>query len=345
MQTEYYACSDVAIYSKSVNGDQHVMYNIIEHNTFHDNRTEPKIRRTKRQIPPTGSHFVMNEMVQYAPANDPGMVHTFKSRTNRQFSPPDTVWGWRNDGTNVNQNGLSRTRRRTQQHVIPIQESIQIGNPHLSGVMSTTLLSSGHVRKSFNRRHNGLLPRHNGPVPALVAPTEPSVVRTHSSTSFGGDSNRMGTFISNSNPTISRHVTLKKVSRTRPALFNQSDRSRIHRKFLDPMSANLGQSSVAVHTVTQKILRGASHATSTRQCQYCPFDQCLDDKLRLDALFPGLFENPTELLECKKYERLFTVGNYDVIKDGLPSCSHPRFKRQLQQRRPFDDDDVGCCGT
>ncbi|KAL4228142.1 hypothetical protein ACF0H5_013576 [Mactra antiquata] len=350
MQTEYYACADIAILDNTIDTGN-VSYSSMGEGILQNN-IHISLKRSRRQVQMHGMGGSRPPYIPNANLNRmrrPSMPQNRDSRPGRprgQFNVgPNGGWTWKSGPINLNQNNIPSVivqQPQPPQDTTPVAERIQIANPHLNGVISTTFHRGGQVRTSFNRRRKGIIPEHRGPPPTLVIPTEPTFIKTHSSAAtFGGDMTRLATFQQNPPPAGSQQITIKKVSRSRPTFVKPS---RIHRKFLDPMSANLGHSEVTLHqhTVTQKILRGASHATPTRQCEHCPFDQCLDDKLRLDYLFPGLFDSPTNFFDCKRYERVFTIGNYDVLKEGLPSCSHPRFKRQLQ---PFDDDDIGCCST
>ena len=127
-----------------------------------------------------------------------------------------------------------------------------------------------------------------------------------------------------------------------PPVFPQVDTTKIQNSFVDPFNTDFGP-KVSAETVNQHVM--SKLGLRTKKCYACPFDQCMDKTLELDSIFPGLFEKPATFLECKKYLQLFNLGKYKLLSEGLPSCAHPRFKRQLRTISRKDDDDFGCCGT
>jgi len=239
-----------------------------------------------------------------------------------EFAQNQDQWNWPRSG---------RIRRRVhipenqQENMHNMNENMMMG-----GMRSRRpgRPQDRQVRLSFNMRRNnpfmnpfeGMQSGFEGmqpvPEPSLVRAEEPTV------------------------QSIPRHHQLSQQMQQTGQLLRKLDR-RLQRNFIDPLNPEFGP-EVNLHKLTQTVL--SRQYAPTKQCQHCPFDQCLDDQLRIDSLFPGLFEEPRTFFECRKYEKLFTVGNYDIVKEGLPDCSHPRFKRQLMNRR-LEDDDIGCCST
>lgn len=366
IQTEYYACADIAIYpdDKSVQEYNKFITGLDATSGSYTNRTSMLVSRAKRT-----THRIFS---QNTPTVSKEIFFQPNSRSNTPFSGREAQveWSWniKHIKSPVDYNTVvGRMRRRT--HQLPqVPEGISFGNPHLNGLVLPKLHSSGTVRSSFNSRRNGIfhsdgqstnkvssskgIPIPNipfnpigdlfntqtKPMPAVIMPPERSLAQvsepavraivrpvakmTVQSVSVSGT------------PTAS--LTVNKMQP--PSLMRKLD-IQMHRNFIDPLSPLL-QPGIASNT--QKIL-SRSNYKPTKKCMHCPFDQCLDDKLRIDHLFPGLFDSPTQFFECKRFERVFTLGNYDVVQEGLPDCGHPRFRRQLLTQ--FDDDDIGCCAT
>ena len=78
-------------------------------------------------------------------------------------------------------------------------------------------------------------------------------------------------------------------------------------------------------------------------CHQCPYGKCIGDNTQLNNIYPGIFNNYTDFLECASYDRIYGLGTYKVLAEGLPECSHPRFKRQITV--PLEAEEFGCCGT
>lgn len=334
MQTEYYACADIAIYS-----------DISEHDNFgpsaYNVDTTGRIKNLQNDtssfsIRPKRAahmfHYERNTGIRFSPAFQNGMQLQFESKPLRSIPDQSQIkWMW----SIRDPNGGNRQRRQMN-----VPEGISIANPHLNGIIPSLQNGAGRVRSSFNQRRNGPVTSNGVSINNIIVP-EPVVTKTQSVR------------------TISRpiaKISVKRVKITKPVfsvntVTNTQQGSPVlslpkptykkktfgaHRNFIDPLATQ-------VSSQTQRVL-SRSNYKPTKQCQHCPFDQCLDDKLRIDHLFPGLFDSPTQFFECKRFERVFTLGNYDVVQEGLPSCQHPRFKRQLSAVQ-FDDDDIGCCAT
>lgn len=69
----------------------------------------------------------------------------------------------------------------------------------------------------------------------------------------------------------------------------------------------------------------------------------MDKSTELNSIYPGIFNNYTTFLECGSYDKIYGLGNYKVLAEGLPECGHPRFKRQITVS--LEDEGYGCCGT
>lgn len=370
MQTEYYACADIAIYSDAKKVEEfYNMYGALilgEEMTY--NHTNNASGRTKRT-----AHLGVNpSRMHYNPTVPAGVEIMFHSANNKRGGLSEQ-WIWDFQGrNNPNERNTVAGRIRRRTHLPQVPNGISLGNPHLNGLVSPVPGSRGSVRSSFNLRRNGvsvhgetqhvddmthmapqgipvsnipfsplgdIFSSHSGSMQSVIIPPEPSLIQSQQPTVRAII--RPVAKISVDTLSISQPTASLTVSSGIPAVHTASLNldARMHRNFIDPLSPLL-QPDIASNT--QKIL-SRSNYKPTKKCLHCPFDQCLDDKLRIDHLFPGLFDSPTQFFECKRFERVFTLGNYDIVQEGLPSCGHPRFKRQLMAQ--FDDDDIGCCAT
>ena len=318
IQNEYYACADIAIFSAEkvaqLKGADNVPTPPEQYvEGPNSNTTHHTIKRAKRAQP--SIRVVGNgRNAVYLP---------FPQGIDIQFHPLSgghimTRLPWE---TPSGRRGVpGRMRRR-----VHMPEQHQSENFMMNGMMPARprRRQDRQVRINFNlRRGQGLM----FPMEEMQPPPEPSMVRVEEPTISAVPqhplSNLMNAQQQNMNP------------------FAQFDR-RLQRNFIDPLNPDFGAEMPTIHKVTQTLL--SRQYAPTKQCQYCPFDQCLDDQLRIDSLFPGLFDEPRTFLECRKYEKLFNVGSYDIVQEGLPDCTHPRFKRQLMGR--MQDEDIGCCST
>lgn len=288
-------------------------YSITGDNIVIGNNTEQNFKRTKRtKRTPQSMGTSPGPSVLYLP---------YPSNIDIRFSPLS--------GSHIINQIWNRRQNRIRRRVhMPEQPQGQMGeNFMLNGMLQgRPPRRDRQVRINFNmRRGQGLM----FPMEEITPPPEPSLIRVEEPTVAAAPSNPLNNMLQ-----------LQPGPGNNP-MFGQFDPRRLQRNFIDPLNPDFG-SEVAVQKVAQTLM--SRQYAPTRQCQYCPFDQCLDDQLRMDNLFPGLFDEPRTFLECRRYEKLFTVGNYDIVQEGLPDCTHPRFKRQLFQRG-MQDDDIGCCST
>lgn len=310
IQTEYFACADIAIFSQeqvieienlaNTAADATDISYTVYTNSSSSNSLK-KSRRSKRTVrinsPGSGVvylPFPKNIDIQFHPVTGASFVEAVP------WDRPS-----------------SRIRRR-----VPAAEQTQMqGRPlHRTG---------RQVRLNFNlRRNQGFFPQMEeiqpSPEPSMVRQEEPQVSAV---------------------PTRPPHPLNKFMQQMQPQNMQNMQNMQMPRQFGRQLQRNFIDPFNPIFTggempVTQTVFSRPNVAT--RQCQYCPFDQCLDEHLRIDRIFPGLFDEPRTFLECRKYEKLFTVGQYDVVQEGLPECTHPRFKRQLMG---MQNEDIGCCAT
>lgn len=361
-QTEYFACADIAIYNadkvKSLEQQMQqgeASYTVVEATGSAGNSSPTHINKRMKRTP-----------LHVMEGRRPGMPYMpFRGSVNIQFQPLSPVqWQWRPTPSPA----PGRIRRRVQ---MPEGQQggenmmMQEGMPQMSNIQNRGRplgQQDRQVRLGFNMRRGQ---NFNYPFEELQAPPQPSLVRVEEPTvSSVPRRNMLPPHMQNMQGMLDLHnmqglqgmqdlhgmqgmqglQAMQPMGNMRtgpPLMPNMDTNTRLQRNFIDPYNTDFG-SDVTVRKVTQTIL--SRQNTPTKQCQHCPFDQCLDDQLRIDRIFPGLFEEPNTFFECRKYEKLFRVGNYDILKEGLPECSHPRFKRQLMNTM-MQDDDIGCCGT
>lgn len=343
LQTEYFACADIAIYNSTSETidfpapDQY-NYNIQDPSALPQENTGPSHQILKRSV---HIPYEKSAGIRYVPAFPSGMQLQFDHNSLHKRPPQSQVqWSWSLKGPGETA-GSGRSRRRTHNQQIPA--NINIANRHLNGIIPSPQNGAGRVRSNFNKRQSGPSLFNGASLNAIEVP-EPAAIetsQTHVRAILRTPISVQGIPVpSVSKPSFSVNTitntrqTSRVLSLPKPQ-YNRQNQLPTRRNFLDPFTKK------KVSTQTQMVL-SRSNYKPTKQCQHCPFDQCLDDKLRIDHLFPGLFDSPTQFFECKRFERVFTLGNYDVVQEGLPSCQHPRFKRQL---KTFEDDEIGCCGT
>ncbi|XP_045156416.2 uncharacterized protein LOC123522943 isoform X2 [Mercenaria mercenaria] len=337
-QTEYFACADIAIYidaSEQIDFpvSNQSPYAILDSTEQTQNATSIN-GRSKRAV--VNIPYERAAGIRYVPAFPSGMQLQIEPNSLREFPKQSQIqWSWTAKGAGNSLSPGGRSRRRTHNSQVP--NGISIANRHLNGIISSPLNGGGRVRSSFNQRQHNPTHINAAPLNSIVVP-EPAAMETSQAqvrAIFRTPVQRV--------PAAKPSVSVKTVSNRQPVSrvlslpkpqYNRKNKFPAHRNFLDPFVKK-------VSTQTQMVL-SRSNYKPTKRCQHCPFDQCLDGKLRIDHLFPGLFDSPSQFFECKRFERVFTLGNYDVVQDGLPSCQHPRFKRQL---KTFEDDDIGCCAT
>lgn len=332
MQTEYFACADIAIYSDITEhfdnlSPQSYSYETLEPLQISQNNTSPRSRskRTAHAFP-----YERSAGIRYTPAFPRGMQLRMDQQSLRTLpEQPQVKWLW----------SISKAKdgpRQRRQMQVP--EGISIANPHLNGIIAPPMNGGGRVRSSFNKRQNGPLTHNRDSLNTIII-SKPVARQTQAVRTIVRPIAKISLKrVRVSKPTFTVN-TITNTQKGSPVLSLPKPtypKRNAHRNFIDPLAKK-------VSTQTQRVL-SRSNYKPTKQCMHCPFDQCLDDKLRIDHLFPGLFDSPTQFFECKRFERVFTLGNYDVVQEGFPSCQHPRFKRQLSMMQ-FDDDDIGCCAT
>ena len=231
------------------------------------------------------------------------------------------------------------------QREVSLNQVVQPNGAHVSWIEPTGLRLASRLRRRahgsrtpvrkrvFSSRFSGSPPNGrnlinvrpgefftgNMPVPAMIQVQEPMVRRIFA--------NEEGAAVSITSPVI-----------------RQTETSRVE-MFMNPLIPSLPTKQV-VRTVSRQIK--STQPIQVKQCNRCPFDKCLDEPFELDGLFPGLFQDPLKFLDCVKYDKLFNLKKYKLVSDGLPDCTHPRFKRQLMQMQAMPrerDDEIGCCAT
>ncbi|XP_060579651.1 uncharacterized protein LOC132736525 isoform X2 [Ruditapes philippinarum] len=343
LQTEYFACADIAIYNhtgENINfpaPDQY-SYDVQDLSALSQQNSSPAHTISKRSV---HIPYERSAGIRYVPAFPSGMQLQFEQNSLHKQPPQSQVqWSWSLKGPGAAV-GSGRARRRTHNQQLPT--NINVANRHLNGIIPTAQNGAGRVRSSFNQRQNGPSLFNGASLNNIEIP-EPAAIetsQTHVRAILRTPMSMQGIPVSSvpkpsfSVKTITNTQQTSRVLSLPKPQYNRKSPFPTQRNFLDPFTQK------KVSTQTQMVL-SRSNYKPTKQCQHCPFDQCLDDKLRIDNLFPGLFDSPTQFFECKRFERVFTLGNYDVVQEGLPSCQHPRFKRQL---KTFEDDEIGCCGT
>lgn len=330
IQTEYFACADIAIFNKGEFNDL-VKYNFDPINHNFNNLKNRKSDREMRNV-------TLFSGMSYQADNSSGTNYADRDVNFKPLSHTN----WQLD----EQHRHDRIRRRTHgSH----HKDVSIGNPHLQGIQGLGNENLVGIRTNFNIRQGGLMWSNGlgtllnglgaGGKPVLIE-MDPRGVSANENTVANPPQPQTDTVV----PKMKSAVNVPNFSTGRGSgsapLIRQIDTTHVLNTFLKPFDHNL-QTGTSVNTGTQKNL--SINPRPTKSCKHCPFDQCLDNKMQLSTLFPGLFDNPSTFFECKKYDqRIFSVGRFDILKEGLPDCRHPRFRRQLAS---FEDDDMGCCGT
>jgi len=343
IQNEYFACADIAIVAK----DRVSQIVPEEENVNSANTNDTSVySRQKRTIHHSGGFQSKNQGVPIPYLAFPGSHSTngmVSVREPQYPGPPQNVWQWLGSSQVVTQPerfnvGIRNTDNR--QNVINGNFIFGSGRSERVG---------NRVRLGFNRRNNGealppalTIEQQNIETPqrsAFISVNKPIKQLINASPNMQPIQN--GHMINNIEELFPPQPILQTPQPTtkRPSTMRHVQETRIQRNFIDPFAP--GKKVAVHHTLTQTVL--ATRYTPTKKCDHCPFDHCLDDKMNIDGLFPGLFESPNQFFKCKRYEKLFVIGNYDVIQEGIPDCRHPRFRRQLSSQ--VDDDDIGCCAT
>ncbi|KAH3834485.1 uncharacterized protein LOC127877526 [Dreissena polymorpha] len=308
-QTEYFGCADIAIYTESelAKLDQEMQASDLTEAQANPSRNESD-----------ASSNVMKR-VKRSPFPHPpySMFHHQSSGQPVQYMPYTNINGFVTMQDPMFQSQVDY--HPMWQWQSEPQERVRRRVPDPNVLFNSGFDNRGsRVRVGFNIRNNG----EQFNIPERLVPPTPALMRE-------------------SRPTVESIFEPRRTEifpTTRAPVVRRVE-SRIQRNFIDPLNPQLGTKTI-FSTLTQRVL--ATQYSPTKECKHCPFDQCLDDKLKIDGLFPGLFDNPTTFMECRRYERLFQIGDFDVVKESLPTCGHPRFRRQI---RTMGDDDIGCCAT
>lgn len=353
IQNEYYACADIAI----VNGDTNIY--ALE-NGFDVLQENVQIQPLKRKKRAPLTRMSMQEGIQVmavSPTQSRLLPYTpilerLRNRAGNGImtgSQGNMLWTW---GRNVN-------RKREIQGLNGIRngQAQSSRNGQAAGSRRTTVVRNLNGGRSGGTaaRGGGQSNTFNGNTPPLRSmirvdrPIRTQILRNGQPL---GDmpffparerSNTRRTFISPINPTADalmiRSLTQEAISRYTHGSGNCKAIGPFRNKEMDDWCNT--QCSGGNCVINECSCNGRRHPSSN--CHQCPYGKCIGDNTQLNNIYPGIFNNYTDFLECASYDRIYGLGTYKVLAEGLPECSHPRFKRQITV--PLEAEEFGCCGT